>query len=196
LPTLQASQAALISVPENIMTLKTVSPEKARQLLSDGAILVDIREADEHARERIDIAHHLPLSKLDEADAELHRGKPVIFHCRSGHRTLVNSSRLEAYVGQDCEAFVVEGGLDAWRKAGLPVVTGRRQPVEIQRQVQIVAGGMGLAGVLLGVFVSPGLFIIPGFIGAWLLFTGLTGSCGMMRLLEFAPWNRGIVRSS
>ncbi|MCF2525065.1 rhodanese family protein [Bradyrhizobium sp. G127] len=178
------------------MTLQTVSPEKACQMLSDGAILVDIREADEHARERIAAARHLPLSKLEEADAELHRGKPVIFHCRSGHRTLANSLRLEAYAGQDCEAFVVEGGLDAWRKAGLPVVTDRRQPLEIQRQVQIAAGGMGLAGVLLGVFVSPGFFIVPGFIGAGLLFAGLTGTCGMARVLKFAPWNRGIMRSA
>lgn len=176
------------------MTLKTVSPQQARQLLNDGGILVDIREADEHARARIASARHLPLSRLDDADAELHRGKPVIFHCRSGARTQANASRLKAFAG-DCEAFVVEGGLDAWRKAGLPVVTDRSQPIELQRQVQIVAGGLGLTGVLLGFFVSRWFFIMPGFIGAGLLFAGLSGFCGMARLLMLAPWNRRQARS-
>lgn len=175
------------------MTLRTVSPEKARDMLNEGAILVDIREADEHARERISAAQNLPLSKLDQAGLELHRGKPVIFHCRSGQRTQMNAAKLKVCAGEDCEAFVVEGGLDGWRKAGLPVVTDRRQPIEMQRQVQIVAGSLGLGGVLLGAFVSPAFFAVPGFIGAGLLFAGLTGTCGMAKLLKFAPWNRGIL---
>ena len=175
------------------MTLRTVTPEKAREMLNEGAILLDIREADEHARERIAAARSLPLSTLDQADFALRRGKPVIFHCRSGQRTQMNAARLQARAGEGCEAFMVEGGLDAWRKAGLPVVTDRRQPIEMQRQVQIVAGGLGLGGVLLGAFVSPAFYAVPGFIGVGLLFAGLTGTCGMARLLKFAPWNRGIL---
>ena len=177
------------------MTLPTVTPEKARQLLNQGAILVDIREADEHARERIAGARHLPLSKLDEADLALHEGKPVIFHCRSGARTLANSARLAAHAGESCEAYVVEGGLDAWRKAGLPVVTDRSQPIELQRQVQIGAGSMALAGTLLGVLVSPWFYIVPGLVGGGLLLAGLTGFCGMARLLMRAPWNHAAFRS-
>jgi rhodanese-related sulfurtransferase len=103
------------------------------------------------------------------------------------------NAKLKACAGEDCEAFVAEGGLDAWRKAGLPVVTDRRQPIEMQRQVQIVAGALGLGGVLLGAFVSPAFFAVPGFIGAGLLFAGLTGTCGMAKLLKLAPWNRGIL---
>ena len=177
------------------MTLPTVTPDKARHLLNQGAILVDIREADERARERIAGARHLPLSKLDEADLALHNGKPVIFHCRSGARTLANSARLAARAGESCEAYVVEGGLDAWRKAGLPVVTDRNQPIEMQRQVQIGAGSMALAGTLLGALVSPWFYIVPGFVGTGLLLAGLTGFCGMARLLMRAPWNRTALRS-
>ena len=172
------------------MTLQTVTPEKARHLLSQGAILVDIREADEHAREHIAGARHLPLSKLDETEVALHDGRPVIFHCRSGARTLANSARLAARSGETCEAYIVEGGLDAWRKAGLPVVTDRRQPIELQRQVQIGAGGMALVGTVLGLVASPLFFVVPGFVGAGLLFAGLTGFCGMARILMRAPWNR------
>jgi rhodanese-related sulfurtransferase len=172
------------------MTLKTVTPEQAKRLLGDGAILVDIREADERARERIPGARHLPLSRLDEAEFALHEGKSVIFHCRSGARTLANASRLADQVGAGCDAYVVEGGLDAWRKAGLPVVTDRRQPIELQRQVQIGAGSLALIGTLLGMLVSPWFFIVPGFVGAGLTVAGITGFCGMARLLMHAPWNR------
>ena len=73
------------------MPLRTVSPAEARRLIADGATLVDVREPDEHARERIPGARHLPLSQLDDADLAVHQGKPVIFHCRSGARTLANA---------------------------------------------------------------------------------------------------------
>jgi rhodanese-related sulfurtransferase len=89
------------------MSLSTIRPAEARLLLEQGATLVDIREADEHAREKIIGAHHLPLSKLDEADLALHEGKPVIFHCKSGARTVGNASRLAQKVGGACEAFVI-----------------------------------------------------------------------------------------
>ena len=172
------------------MTLPTVTPERAKQMLSQGAILVDIREADERARAHIAGTRHMPLSKLDDADVVLHDGEPVIFYCRSGARTLANSGRLAARAGKACEAYMVEGGLDAWRKAGLPVVTDRSQPIELQRQVQIGAGSLALAGTLLGALVSPWFYIVPGFVGAGLLTAGITGFCGMAVLLMRAPWNR------
>ena len=103
------------------MSLPKIGPAEARRLLNQGAILVDIRETDEHAREKITGAQHLPLSKLDEAKLALDEGKPVIFHCKSGTRTTGNASRLAQKVGVACEAFVLEGGLDAWKKAGLPL---------------------------------------------------------------------------
>ena len=174
------------------MAFETIAPERARQLLGDDGVLVDIREADEHARERIPGARHVPLSKLDATDAALPQGAPVIFHCRSGARTLANASRLVAWAGQSRDAYVMEGGLDAWRKAGLPVMADRSQPIELQRQVQIVAGGLGLSGTLLGVLVSPWFLIVPGFVGAGLTFAGLSGFCGMARLLMLAPWNRAL----
>jgi len=174
------------------MTLPTVTPERARRLIEEGAILIDIREADEHARERIPGAQHLPLSRLDEADLAVHRGRPVIFHCRSGARTLGNAARLAGWVGGDCEAFVVEGGLDAWRKAGLPVATDRRAPIELNRQVQIGAGSIAFIGTLLGLTVSPWFFALPLFVGGGLTMAGVTGFCGMAILLMRAPWNRAV----
>ncbi|QFU16712.1 rhodanese family protein [Microvirga thermotolerans] len=174
------------------MSLPTLSPKDAKRLLDRGATLMDIREADEHARERIPGARLMPLSKLDEAELALHGGRPVIFHCKSGARTKGSATRLAAKVGGTCEAFIVEGGIDAWKKAGLPVAVDRRQPLELQRQVQIGAGSMAFAGTLLGLLVSPWFLIVPTFVGAGLMVAGITGFCGMARILVKAPWNRAV----
>jgi rhodanese-related sulfurtransferase len=172
------------------MNLRTISPREANHLMENGAVLIDIREAEEHARERIPGARHVPISKLDEIDFAAHRGQTVIFHCRSGARTKGHSARLAAKAHEASEVFLVEGGLDAWRKIGLPTTVDRRRPIELQRQVQIGAGGLALLGTLLGLTVSPWLFAVPLFVGAGLLFAGLTGFCGMAQLLQRAPWNQ------
>ncbi|MBR0678155.1 DUF2892 domain-containing protein [Roseomonas alkaliterrae] len=172
------------------MMLKTITPEEAARLLREEcATLVDVREPDEHARARIPGARNLPLSRLEEAELALHEGKPVLFHCRSGARTAGHAARLAAKAGA-CEAYVVEGGLDAWKRAGLPVAEDRRQPLELMRQVQIAAGSMVVAGVLLGVLASPWFLALAGFVGAGLVFAGVTGTCGLARVLRMMPWNR------
>lgn len=171
--------------------LKTITPDEAARLLREGgATLVDVREPDEHARERIPGAQNLPLSKLEEAEVALHGGKPVLFHCRSGARTGVNAARLAAKAGL-VNAYVIEGGLDAWKRAGLPVAEDRRQPLELMRQVQIAAGSIVVLGVVLGALVAPAFYALAGFVGAGLIFAGVTGTCGLARVLRAMPWNRG-----
>lgn len=166
--------------------LTTLSPADARAAIAAGACLVDIRGADEFAREHIPGAVHVPLDRLGELPTD---GGPVIFHCRSGMRTAANASQLAAQTG-GCEAFLLEGGIDAWRKAGLPVEADRSQPIELIRQVQIAAGSLVLLGVLLGFLVAPAFFGIAGFVGAGLVMAGVTGWCGMAHLLAVMPWNR------
>jgi rhodanese-related sulfurtransferase len=170
--------------------LKTISPEAAAAMLREGAAtLVDVREPDEHARERIPGATNLPLSRLEEAELAVQQGRPVLFHCRSGARTAGNAQRLAAKAGL-CEAYVVEGGLEAWKRAGLPVAVDRRQPLELMRQVQIAAGFLVVLGVVLGALVAPAFHALSGFVGAGLVFAGVTGTCGLARVLRLMPWNR------
>jgi rhodanese-related sulfurtransferase len=169
--------------------LQSITPERAAELVRKGAVLVDIREADEHAREHIPGARHHAMSRIGKESPARPGDDVLVFHCKSGGRTRGNAARLAASA-QSCQAFVLEGGLDAWRKAGLPVNFDARQPIEIMRQVQIAAGSLVFTGVLLGFFVSPGFYVLSAFVGAGLMFAGITGFCGMARLLALMPWNR------
>ena len=177
------------------MSLPTISPDQAKRLLDEGA------DAGRHPRG-------------GRARARKHRGCPAncrcrssmrqiwlcmrasrsLFHCKSGARTLANAPRLADKAGDACEAYIVEGGLDAWKRAGLPVVTDRRQPIELQRQVQIGAGSLVFFGTLLGLLASPWFFAVPLFVGGGLMNAGMTGFCGMARLLVHMPWNRASYR--
>ena len=173
--------------------LHPLTPPQVRERLNAGrAILVDIREADEFARSHIIGAQSQPLSTWEKAHLSVDPDADVIFTCRSGMRTAGACDRLAARVSGD--AFVLEGGLDAWAKAGLPIATNADAPMEIMRQVQIAAGSLVLIGVVLGFLVSPTWFGLSGFVGAGLTFAGISGFCGMARVLMLAPWNR--VRAS
>lgn len=172
------------------MQLKSISPAQARALIDQGATLVDIREPDEHARAHIVGARNIPVSQLARIDAP--ETGAVIYHCESGHRTAAHAERLAG--AAQCETYLLEGGLDAWRKAGLPVDEDHRQPMELMRQVQIAAGSLVLASVLLGLLVTPGFLALSAFVGAGLMFAGATGGCGMARLLAVMPWNRRIAQ--
>lgn len=172
--------------------LRPITPETLRQRLAAGnMLLIDIREPDEYAREHIRGARLMPLNAIDAADLTAEHGRAVCFTCRSGNRTAFNAARLLA---KDFpEAYALEGGLDGWKKAGLPVHFDPRVPLDLMRQVQIAAGSLALAGAVLAIAISPWFALLSGFVGAGLVFAGITGFCGMARLLKKMPWNRASV---
>jgi rhodanese-related sulfurtransferase len=167
------------------MPIKTISPSEARQLIKSGAALIDIRSPDEHARERIAGALNVPLDRLSPQATP---GDVLIFHCRSGMRTGQAAPKLAEAAGAR-ECYIVEGGLNAWAAADLPVVKVTGAPIEMQRQVMIAAGLLVLAGTLMSLLVTPALIWLAIFVGAGLTFAGVTGFCGMARLLALMPWN-------
>ena len=172
-------------------SLTPLSPAEVSARVKAGkALLVDIREADEAARERIAGSVVTPLSDFDTADLDLVSGRDAIFMCRTGNRTGANCVRLAARVPG--EAFVLEGGLDAWKALGLPTVVDTGAPLELMRQVQMTAGGLILTGAALGLLVHPGFWGLSAFVGAGLFAAGATGFCGMARLLAVMPWNRAM----
>lgn len=169
--------------------LHKLAPQEVQARLAAGrALLVDIREPDEFARAHIAGSRSQPLSALERAHLDVAPDTDVIFTCRSGMRTAGACDRLAARISG--QAYVLDGGLDAWTRAGLPVEQDARAPMEINRQVQITAGLLILTGVILGFAVAPGWFGLAAFVGAGLTFAGLSGTCAMGRLLMLAPWNR------
>jgi rhodanese-related sulfurtransferase len=167
------------------MSLPTIPPDHAKRLVAQGATLIDIRDPSEHAREHIPGARNVPLSAL--AILEGMPG-PILFHCRAGKRTAENAARLKDAAG--CDAYIVEGGIEAWKQAGLDVIVDRSQPIEINRQVMIAAGSIVLLGMLLGYFLAPQFYALAALIGAGLVFAGISGWCGLAMLLGLMPWNR------
>lgn len=170
-------------------TLIQLTPtEVAERLRTGRAVLVDIRDPDEFVRRHVPGALSRPVAAFENAHLEIALDQDVIFTCRSGMRTAANCDRLAATV--EGTAFVLQGGVDGWASAGYPVQENRKAPLEMIRQVQIGAGLLVLFGVALGFAVSPGFFAISAFVGAGLTFAGVTGFCGLARLLALAPWNR------
>ncbi len=162
----------------------------ARRWLDAGeAILLDVREPDEHAAERIAGATLNPLSKFDPAFIPSAPGKKLIVHCRSGKRSSDACTRL-AGAGR-ANVFSLEGGLEAWKAAPLPIQKSASAPaISIMRQVQLVAGSIVVTAAVLAWLVSPWFILLSGFIGAGLMFSGATGTCGMAAVLSRMPWNR------
>lgn len=172
------------------MTIATLTPAEAQAQIAQGARLIDIRDADEYAREHIPDAELVPLATLTSgAPLNARAGETVIFHCQAGSRTQNNAIRLAA-AAAPAQPCLLAGGIQAWKAAGLPVVEDSSQPLPLMRQVQIAAGVLILLGVLLGYTVNGGFFLLSGAVGAGLTFAGVTGFCGMARLLATMPWNR------
>lgn len=116
------------------------------------------------------------------------KDQPLYIFCRSGNRAKQAAEKLEKNGYEQC--YVVEGGTMAWAEAGLPVVRGTSKVISLERQVRIAAGTIVLTGALLAQFVNPAFIWLSGFIGAGLLFAGLTDWCGMGMLIAKMPWNK------
>ncbi len=166
------------------MSVTSLDPRSAADLIAKGAVLVDIRGADEFARERISGARNAPLDSL----GPLNVSAPVIFHCKSGQRTRNNAARLVEAGGS--QTYLLDGGIEAWKAAGLAVRTDSRRPIEVMRQVQIIGGALVLLAVLLGWLVAPAFLAVGGAVGLGMMHAGITGSCAMANMLAPLPWNR------
>ncbi|EOC1311513.1 rhodanese-like domain-containing protein [Cronobacter turicensis] len=172
-----------------------ITPAEVHALSGRRIMLIDIRGQEEWRREHLADARSLPLEQIQpgcfDKDA-LAQTDMVIFHCQSGMRTEKARQQLIA-AAHPADVRIMQGGLNAWKAAGLPVITDSRQPLPLMRQVQIVAGALALCGTLAGATITPAFYIIPAFVGAGLMFAGITGWCGMAKLLAVMPWNKPVM---
>jgi rhodanese-related sulfurtransferase len=175
------------------MNVPTIAPQRLAELRQGGKQidLIDVRTPVEFQELHIADARNIPLDQLDPAAVMQARNgskeEPLYLICRSGSRGR-----------QACETFVaaghtnvvnVEGGTLACVEAGLPVVRGKKM-IALERQVRIAAGSLVLVGVLLGWLVHPAFGGLSAFVGAGLIFAGVTDTCGMGLLLARMPWNQ------
>jgi len=175
------------------MSHTLISPEALHQRLrgsSDG-ILVDVRTPAEFDAVHAVGALNQPLDRLDpKAFAAQHpklESAPVFLICQTQARSVLAAERfVKAGLGP---VYVVQGGTQRWLEAGLPVQRGTSRVISLERQVRIAAGSLVFLGVTLGYFVHPGFYGLAAFVGAGLVFAGITDFCGMGLLLAKLPWN-------
>ncbi len=174
--------------------MKTISPSQLNTRLQSGEKLhlLDVRTPAEHAEVHVPGVHLEPLDRLDPAQLASVNGftkdQPVFVLCRSGSRAKQAAEKLEKSGFEACH--VVEGGTMAWAEAGLPVNRGTTSVMSLERQVRIAAGALVLTGVLLAQFVNPAFMWLSGFVGAGLMFAGITDTCAMGMLIAKLPWNQ------
>ena len=174
------------------MSITTVPPQELAALLQRGRPirLIDVRTPAEYREIHAEGAELVPLDRLDPKSfvAGLNGlvNEPIYVICKSGSRAR-----------QACEQFLaagianivsVEGGTMAWEQAGLPVVRGKKT-MSLERQVRIAAGLLVLTGAVLSLF-HPWWIGLAAFVGAGLVFAGITDTCGMGMLLAKLPWNQ------
>lgn len=170
--------------------METITAEELKARLSDGdldEVLIDVREESEFKSARIPEAKNVPLGELQEVADKLRNIGTVYVHCASGGRS---TRACQMLLDAGVNAVNVGGGITAWESAGFAVVKAGKQTLPIIRQVMIVAGSLILIGVGLGVWVNVWWYALSAFVGAGLLFAGVTGICSMTYVLKYMPWNR------
>lgn len=171
--------------------LSLIAPAElnAKTERGEAVTLIDVRTPLEYRHVHVPFAENLPLDELDsltESRRAQWAGKPVYVICQSGSRAKTACERLRQ---AGIQAISVEGGTKGWTDAGLAVKRGRGV-ISLDRQVRIGAGSLVLLGVGLGTMVHPGFLGIAAFVGAGLVFAGVTDTCGMAMLLARMPWNQ------
>ena len=175
------------------MSIPTISAAKFAEHCRGGRKidLIDVRTPIEFREVHVEIARNVPLDQIDPVALTQSRNgtvnEPMYFICRSGGR---GRQACEMLIKTGFSNVVnVEGGTTACVEAGLPVVRGKKA-VSLERQVRIAAGSFVLLGAALSWFVHPAFLGLSVFVGAGLVFAGITDTCGMGMILARMPWNQ------
>ncbi len=99
---------------------------EVEELLSQGAALLDVREPYEWEAGHASAAVHIPMGRLTLDNVP--QGRPVLVVCHVGGRS---AAVTDALMRAGIEASNVAGGMDAWQRAGLPVVTDAGEPGQV-----------------------------------------------------------------
>lgn len=167
----------------NVSTLK-------KWLKSNEVFLIDVRSPLECSIERIAGAKNIPLSdvSIKDIDPSEVKGKKIVLQCRAGIRSMTACEKL---IKEDpnLELWNLEGGILAWEQKGFKVIQDTTiMPKE--RQMQIILGSIIFLSSMMAYFVNANWIIIPVIISCGLINAGITGWCGMQKLVNLLPWNK------
>jgi glyoxylase-like metal-dependent hydrolase (beta-lactamase superfamily II)/rhodanese-related sulfurtransferase len=150
----------------------------------DAPLVVDVRLPAEYRAVHLEPSVLLPLDEIARRRDELPHGRELVLVCRTGARARLAAAQLTGF-----RTRVLEGGLVAWQEAGRAVIEGKAH-VSLERQVRIAAGALAGVGGVLALTLSPWFALLPAFVGAGLVYAGITDRCGMAMLLAKLPYNR------
>jgi rhodanese-related sulfurtransferase len=172
--------------------MKSITPIELQTMLTaqPSVPVIDVRTPVEFAEVHVPQARNVPLDELNPDSLQLAKDQPVYLLCRSGQRATKAAEKFtqEGFT----QPVVVAGGTLAWIEANLPVTRSSVKIMSLERQVRIVAGALVFIGVALGWFVHRGFYGLSAFVGAGLVFAGITDFCGMGLLLARMPWNKKV----
>lgn len=171
--------------------MNQINASKLKELLAQNQSeveLLDVRTSSEytsaHVRGAINLTMGSPeLESYIKKQSE--KNSPLYILCQGGGRA---SKVCDSFKGINKNLVLVEGGTKACISEGLPIVEGKGC-MSLERQVRIAAGSLVLLGVILSIYCCPTAIYLSGFVGAGLIFAGVTDTCGMAMMLAKMPWN-------
>lgn len=154
-----------------------------------GDLLLDVRTSGEFGYEYIEGSQCDPLQGLDAREwaGKLDGARRCVVVCQAGMRARQAAEKLESAGAKNL--VVLEGGINGWKAAGKTCLRGEKRVLPLDRQVRIASGLVVLTGILLGAVTNPAWYALAGFMGAGLVFAGITNWCGLAILVGKMPWN-------
>jgi rhodanese-related sulfurtransferase len=169
---------------------KKITASEFKNLLAGGSDMevVDVREPVEFQSEKLKGSKNIPLSVLGKKALNVPKHQTAYLVCRSGNRASQAAEKLES-LGYE-NVLVIEGGLEECKRRGIAVETENTKVWALDRQVRFAAGALVLFGIFLSWILHPAFIGLSLFVGAGLVFSGVTDTCGMGMLLAKMPWNQ------
>lgn len=167
-----------------------ISPTDIHALAAKQPLIIDVRSYAEIESLAYAGCINLPLHEVNQASAEALKAddRTIFILCGTGKRAQIAADQLAQWLPNTLT--IIDGGISAMANVHVPLIQGESSVISLERQVRIAAGGLVLTGVVLGGLVHAGFYGVAAFVGAGLMFAGITDTCAMGMMLAAMPWNQ------